>query len=323
MSSWKKVLEDSFLHITGHYLAIVDENNTAITAALPLYEVNSWITGRRIVSIPFATLSDPLVKNTDELEALLLYATANLNKNKHSCIEITAYESSEIQNCSGFANSSSYINHYLVLEDNPEELLKTVFKTSIRRGVKKALKESIDVIEATDDSDVNGFYSLYVDTRRRLGLPPQPLHFFLNLFNTLSSKGQISIQLAKLKGNIIGGTLLLKYKDRVSVDYLASDERYRGISIDTFLWWMAMKYSWREGYRIFDFGRTSIRNNGLLEYKDRWGTTRKTISNYCNDKGKDTVKENSIFYEPVKQICRHAPRPLLRFIGNAIYRHMG
>lgn len=323
LSSWKKILEETFSHIHGHYLAIIDEGNSSIVAALPLFEVKSWILGQRFVSIPYATLSDPLIGNADELNLFLNYIYENLYSNKDSYLGITIYNTDHIFKQFEINTCSKYVNHYLLLDSAPDVLLRKNFKDPIRRSIKKVSKENIDIFEAVDDQHVSVFYNIYVETRRRLGLPPQPFRFFLNLFNILSKRGQISIQLAKRGEEIIGAIILLKYKDRVSVDYLASDIKYREIGIDTFLWWEAIKYSWREGYRIFDFGRTSIHNTGLLTYKDRWGAIRKNISHYSNEKDQNFDKDSSFLYKPIKTICLHAPRPIFQYIGKLIYNHIG
>ena len=70
LSGWKEVLEKSFKHLKGHYFALVDGDNR-IKAGLPIYEVKSWLTGKRLVSIPFATLCDPLISTSEEMTVLL------------------------------------------------------------------------------------------------------------------------------------------------------------------------------------------------------------------------------------------------------------
>ena len=41
-----------------------------VRAALPIYAVESGLMGRRLVSIPFATLCDPLVTDPADMEIL-------------------------------------------------------------------------------------------------------------------------------------------------------------------------------------------------------------------------------------------------------------
>ena len=58
LSGWKKVLEKSFSHMRGYYPVLL--NGSEIKAAMPIFQVKSWLTGQRLVSIPFASLCDPL-----------------------------------------------------------------------------------------------------------------------------------------------------------------------------------------------------------------------------------------------------------------------
>ena len=66
--------------------------------------------------------------------------------------------------------------------------------------------------------------------------------------------------------------LLSKFRDRVSGEFVAVDPAFQNISPNHFLFWEAIKSACEEGYRIFDFGRTSPRNVGLMDFKRRWGT---------------------------------------------------
>lgn len=69
LSGWKKVIEKTFPHIRGIFLAVVENNE--IKAALPIYEVKSWLTGHRFVSVPFAQFCDPLVSSAIDLKLIL------------------------------------------------------------------------------------------------------------------------------------------------------------------------------------------------------------------------------------------------------------
>jgi hypothetical protein len=60
LSRWGSLIERCFKHIRAHFLADFDERGE-IVGGLPIYEVRSHLTGNRLVSIPYATLCDPLV----------------------------------------------------------------------------------------------------------------------------------------------------------------------------------------------------------------------------------------------------------------------
>ena len=49
LSAWKQVLEMSFKHIRGHFLAIRDYDSNRVVAGLPVYTVKVWLTGNKLV----------------------------------------------------------------------------------------------------------------------------------------------------------------------------------------------------------------------------------------------------------------------------------
>ena len=50
--SWKYIIEESFGHIRGNILALINENDEII-AGVPVYTINSWLTGKRFSLCPF------------------------------------------------------------------------------------------------------------------------------------------------------------------------------------------------------------------------------------------------------------------------------
>jgi len=71
LAGWKDVLEKSFKHMKGYYFTIMEDSQ--IKSALPIFHVKSWITGNRMVSIPFATFCDPLISTQNEFIELFRY----------------------------------------------------------------------------------------------------------------------------------------------------------------------------------------------------------------------------------------------------------
>lgn len=90
LSGWKQVLEKSFNHIHGYFLAIEDDDSEEILAGIPIYAVKTWLTGNRLVSIPFTALCDPLISTPRDLE-LMWPAVTDLYEKTGACyIELRA-----------------------------------------------------------------------------------------------------------------------------------------------------------------------------------------------------------------------------------------
>jgi CelD/BcsL family acetyltransferase involved in cellulose biosynthesis len=163
-------------------------------------------------------------------------------------------------------------------------------------------------------------------TRKRLGLPPQPYVFFESLWTTFFESGRLSLLLAKKNGEATAALILFKFKDRVSAEIAASDERYRDISPNHYLFWEAIKLACEQGYRIFDFGRTSPNNHSLMDFKERWGTKVIDLHEYYYPRQlseKFAEPEGSIRYKLIKNICRNVPTFASQCIGHFCYRHLG
>src|SRR5687768_17581734 len=62
---WKNALENAFPHVKGHFLAETEPETGKIKSGIALYTVSSWLLGPRLISIPFATLGEPLVETAE------------------------------------------------------------------------------------------------------------------------------------------------------------------------------------------------------------------------------------------------------------------
>ena len=192
LSGWKQVLEESFPHMKGYYLALLGHDNDSILAALPIFEVKSILTGKRLVSIPFATNCDPLISSNKDIKELL-DAAINLSETLGcSKVEIRTLASWPLVKDSRICRVVHNKSHQLSLETVPEELINT-FRRKVRWTIKKSMKSGLDLQLGISEGDLLEFYNLYVKTRKRLGLPPQPYLFFKLLWENFSPSKRITL----------------------------------------------------------------------------------------------------------------------------------
>ena len=310
----------------GHYLALIDTTTNDIKAALPLFEVRSWLTGNRLVSIPFATICDPLITTTDDMSKLFAEAL-NLSKElKTPSIEIRTFMSAPLIQEEALANNPFYKHHYIQLDKEPEELKKSFHRTNVRQRIQRALKSNLSLKVADNESDMINFYQLHIMTRKKLGLPPQPYIFFKMLWETFTPSKQMALLLAKQNNQTIAGLIIFKFKTRVSAEFLASDETFLNVSPNHFLFWEAIKSACNEGFKIFDFGRTSPDNKSLMTFKSRWGTTVVDLPQFCYPKELSeniADRETSTSYRLINKICKNSPESVCKMLGHICYRHLG
>lgn len=324
-SAWKEILEESYKHIKPKYLAIIDAENGKIRASLPLCHVKSRITGNRLVSLPFATLCDPLINSPDEFKVLFDVAIDLREALGCKHIEVRAFKGADSMADSRLCLVRHYKHHYLMLDQEPQELMKSFHRTCIRQRIQRAETSSLKVHDGESETDLKEFYRLYLKTRRRLRLPPQPYRFIHSLWQRLSPLGFLNLFLARHNGQAIGGIIVFKYKERVSAEYAAMDDDFFNLSPNHLLFWTAIKKAQEEGYQVFDFGRTDPNNRGLMDFKSRWGTkTIDLIQAFSPISAAQQIgAHGAVSQKILRAICEKAPDFGCRAIGNFCYRHMG
>jgi lipid II:glycine glycyltransferase (peptidoglycan interpeptide bridge formation enzyme) len=198
------------------------------------------------------------------------------------------------------------------------------FRDSVRRNIKKAQRESIDVRFETDMVAVRNFYRLNCLTRREHGLPPQPWTFFMNLYDLIISKGFGVVVLGFFQDRPVAANVYLYSNGGAIYKYGASDRKYQSLRASNLLMWEAIRRFAGEGCKQLCFGRTEPENDGLRQFKTGWGARERIINYYRYHPASES------FLPMTRGLSRAASRlfasvPLVvsRAIGNAFYRHVG
>ncbi len=325
LSPWKKILEKSFRHIKGYCFALTDPKNQSITAALPVYTVKSWLTGNRLVSIPFATLCDPLVTKPNQIEHLLNAAVRHARFEKCKTVEVKSYLSQKIHETNQFTSTSNYAIQQIPISDSLDSIIAK-FHPLVRRSIKRSMKSDFKLDIISNTNELIQFHDLYSNTRKRLCLPTQPFCFFKNMLEHLKPSNHL-IGFMVLKGRTpVAAALFLKFKNRFSLEYTGWNRAYHKECPNHFLYLEAIKEAKRTGFEIFDLGRTALSNNGLMEFKSRWGATCHYLQqNYfpSNVFKQKVSQEATLQYKVVSKICHLLPRSQFQRFSEFCYRHIG
>lgn len=323
LSGWQRVLESSFPHVKGHFLAVKQEG--AIRAGLPVYAVRSPVMGNRLVSIPFATLADPLVSSAGEACALLQGARELARTSRARALEIRARDAHLPFPAGALGVDCFYKNHYLALDRPPELLRKSFHRSCVCQRIARAQQSGLVITRGETRADLAAFYDLYLVTRRRLGLPPLPRRFLEKLWETFQPAGALVLWLARMERTPVGGVILFRYRQRVSAEFAVCDHRYKSVSPLHGLFWESIQWAHREGCAHFDFGRTAPDQPHLMEFKSRWGTTVMDLPRYYDPPAFASAPppgQGRTARRVVQALCRFMPRPVFVGLGNLLYRHL-
>jgi len=315
-SGWAEVLYKSYGY-TPLYFTVFQ--NGRISALLPLMEVNSLLTGKRGVSLPFTDYCGPIINGNIQIQDLLDYIIEYGKK----CY----WKSLEIRNGNNLLPltlpSITYLGHALSLSEKEDQIFSG-FRDSTKRNIKRALKEGVEVGIFTSFDSVKEFYRLHCLTRRDHGLPPQPYRFFKNIYQYVISKGSGIVVLTSYQSKYIAGAVFFHLGRKVLYKYGASDRRYQHLRANNLVMWEAIKWYSQNGYKSLCFGRTEPENQGLIQFKSGWGTTEQQINYYRYDFRKELfISTQSRVIGFYNKIFRKMPIPLLKKFGSILYKHTG
>jgi len=282
-------------------------------------EIRSVLTGNRLVSLPFSDHCQPLVSHPDALEALIEGMPQTVVRQNWKFFEVRPTTCSPGTG-SDLAVTGSYYFHRVDLRAS-EQLIFTRFdKDCVQRKIRRAERESLRYEEGHSDKLLRCFYKLNIMTRRRHGLPPQPLKWFRSLIAALGENLQIRIA---FKGDIpIASIVTVTYKKKMVYKYGSSDLRYSNLGGNALVFWRAIQDAKVKGIEEFDMGRSDFDNEGLVIFKERWGAER-SILNYWRFPASSSHAGTANLIRKAKRLIAIAPEVSLKTVSNLIYRHMG
>jgi hypothetical protein len=308
-AAWTRVLVETY-GFTPVWLA-------AENALLPLMEVDSWLTGRRGLALPFTDDCAPLGATEKNFQTLFQNAVA-LGKAR-------GWKFIELRGCREFLGeapaSLSFYGHNLKLVAD-ENLLFEKMDGSVRRAIRKAEKDGVTVEVLQTEKAVRDFYFLQCLTRKRHGLPPQPLGFFLNVWRHILSQNQGVVVLASHGGEAIAGGIYFFLGGRAIYKYGASDFRRQQLRPNNLVMWTAMKWLARHGATTLHLGKTSLANAGLRRFKLNLGAAEARIEYVKFDLRADRfVVETDGITGWHNRVFGAMPVFLSRLAGELLYKH--
>ncbi|MGA2271924.1 MAG: GNAT family N-acetyltransferase [Bryobacteraceae bacterium] len=285
--------------------------------------VTSWITGRRLISLPFSDHCEPLLNNASDEHALLAALGPALHLEKLRYIEIRAAQ--PLAGTTSLCRSTqSYCFHQIDLRRDLAALFDNCHRSSAQRKILRAEREGLSCETGRSQELLDAFWNLVLITRRRHQTPPQPKSWFRNLINCFGEALQIRVAFKDKQA--VAAILTLRHKGTLVYKYGCSDTRFNNLGGTQLLFWRSIQEGKRDGLRVFDLGRSDCDNTGLITFKDRWGSARSTLT-YARF---SLAPPSDIFgrhaTELAGRIARGVlpclPNRILSMVGSVLYRHL-
>lgn len=296
---------------------------TELNNGLVFCQINSWLTGCRLVSLPFSDYCEPLCDSAEDLNFLLQFLQASRSRQNWKYLQIRPLRDAFAQTYSaaGFLPSDEYHFHSLDLAPDLEDIFNGLDRNSVQRRIQRA--ERAGLVEKTGRSQelLQDFYTLFLMTRRRQRVPPTPHIWFENLICEMGEA--LEMRVAYNEKTPIAAILTLQFKDTVYYKYGCSNALFSNYGATPWLFWNAITSAKSKGATKFDLGRTERDNPGLLVFKNHWAhnPTPLIYWRFPGSAVHDPV--NNRKWNLARDVFAHIPGRLQAKIGELLYPHFG
>ena len=282
--AWLQVLEEAFDYKPAN-LACEDANGQ-LRGILPLLYKRGLFTGRQFSSLPRTPVAGPLACDDQAASALVRAAVERARDESGAQLQFKLLSNALDGLVEGVVGAPWRETYILELPERPELLHMGNSRNHarIKWAVNKAAKLGVQVHPAETEQELRVWYGLYLETMRWVAVPPRPYHFFELAWQRLHPRGLMRLLLAKQyeagRARLLAGSLFLMFGQ--TVFYAFNGRRREDLSLrpNDAIHWRAIHDACAEGFRYYDFGEVTKDNQGLAEFKSKWGAEPKWLHRY-------------------------------------------
>ena len=301
---WMELVEKhphaTVFHTTGWLKALYDTYGyepIAFTTSAPsgrlgnglvFCRVRSWLTGDRMVSLPFSDHCEPLFDAHEDFQFVIDYLQADFEHQNWKYLELHPISDRFVDKSVAdiLQPAKLYYVHLLDLRSDLDRIFRRLHRNSVQHRIKRAERAGLGYERGNSDKLVREFYALLLSTRARRSLPSPPFAWFQNPARSMGNA--LEIRLAQRGRISIAAIMRLQFRNTVNYKYGGSDLRFEELGATPYLLWKVIEESKAEGALEFDLGRSPIDNSSLIAFKDCW-TTRRFPLSYWRFPASDTI----------------------------------
>jgi lipid II:glycine glycyltransferase (peptidoglycan interpeptide bridge formation enzyme) len=299
------------------FVVVVRDASGRISAGLPVMEVNSPLTGRRWVSLPFSDYCAPLCRDDNSLDQLTRELTCLSQESNAPRFEVRW----ELPVYPGIQSYCHYVLHTLKLDSDAERVRGRLHRMH-RQNIGTAEKRGVRIERGEGLEHLQIFYRLQLQTRHRHGMPVQPWRYFKLLGSALFKRGLGFALLAYKDDQCLAAAVVLAWQQTLTAKYAASRADSLSLRPNDLLFWTAIHWGCENGYSLFDMGRTDLSNTGLREFKDRWGAEQVPLT-YSILSAMPPQPTSGRLMSVMHAVIRHSPLWVCSAMGELLYGHFG
>ena len=253
---WMHSVRDAFGHQPRYLIA---RRAGRVAGVLPLFQVNSWLGGRMLISVPYGVEGGPLADDETARSALVDRAIKLARAVQARTLELRCAAA----DAGGFHAIDGYAAFRRALPDDPGAVLGWLPRKA--RAAARNAENKYHLTVEFNHGLLRAVWRLYARSMRRLGSIAYPFRFFDELVARFDRRA--FVQVVRRDRRIIAGLVSFRFGDRFMPYFAGCDERRLDVSPNNYLYLTAMRHAVGQGCRLFDFGRTRVANKGAYDFK--------------------------------------------------------
>jgi FemAB-related protein (PEP-CTERM system-associated) len=312
-TAWLRAVYDVYGHKPVHLVAR-NVLTRRIRGVLPLFAVNGPLTGRGLVSIPYA-VSGGAVADNDDVEARLVAAA----QRQAESLGVAYLELRKASSGDRMVWRDHYHGFRTALPADPDAVLGR-FPRKARAEIRKA-RDQFGLTARFGHDLLSLFHGLYVRSLRRLGSPAHSWRFLRWLVDTLGD--DCLIEVVWHDETPVAAVMAFRFRDQVLPYYAGIDDRYNHWNTSNFLYFSLMEQAVRLGLRVYDFGRTRKDNTGGCQFKINQGfAPEPMVYSYYSPGGQEApdLRPSNAGYSRAQAIWRRLPLCAAGPLGGVVSR---
>lgn len=264
--AWKRTIEATFPYQSRYLCAFRPDGS--LRGILPLFLVDTFLTGKVLLSTPFAVYGGILAEDDQARDALGQHLRAMAEAEAVQYVEL---RNSWPDQCLGFHPVDRYVTFTQPVSPvSDDDLLASVSKKT-RNMVRKSLKSPFSTRATTS---LDHLYRLLVNNYRRLGTPVFPRSFFETMQKNFGPV--LDIREILLENEVAAAAVNFHFRGSMHTYYAASDPKFLAQAPNNYMYFDFLRWAGHNGHAEFDFGR-SKKDTGTFEFKRHWGTTMREL----------------------------------------------
>ena len=307
-AAWRDVIRSVFGHESMYLCARQEEG---IVGVLPLIRLKSRLFGDYLVSMPYFNYGGA-VSDTPAVSQLLMGAVAERAR-ELGCSHI---EFRDTEPREPWPARTDKVTMVLPLPVDAAALW-SAFSPKLRAQIRKPQKEGAVFVRGGSEL-LPEFYAVFARNMRDLGTPVYSRSFFKAILDVFPKHA--SIALVRYKRRAVAAGFLIGYRDRIEIPWASSLREFNSLGGNMFLYAEVLRMAIEDGYRVFDFGRSSV-DSGTYNFKKQWGAQPKQLYwHYWASAGHAIPQLNpkNPKYRLAIKVWRHLPLFIANRIGPMI-----